>query len=248
MVLKSKNNFLEKRPSVFFWRFSPILVLIFGFLLFFLFELDQYLSFRGLKNLQSLLFEWRDANYFISAFSFVCVYSLVSGLSIPFGFWMTIAGGLMFGTFVGGGLSLLGASIGATLLFLSVRFAFTVVPREELGVAFRKMESGFKENQLSYMLILRLVPLFPFWLVNIVPAFLDVSIRAYVLGTFIGMIPGALLFAGVGNGLSVVFKSKNEFDVGAVFTLEFLLPICGLATLLLVQVMYKKFKKSNGEY
>jgi uncharacterized membrane protein YdjX (TVP38/TMEM64 family) len=108
------------------------------------------------------------------------------------------------------------------------------------------MEDGFRENEMSYMLVLRLIPLFPFWLVNIVPAILGVSLRSYVMGTFIGIIPATFVFASVGAGLSSLletFDSENPPNLASII-LEprYLLPIAGLAVLSVLPILYKKLK------
>ena len=228
-----------------FLRLLPLLVLGVGFFSFFCLGLDRYLSFQALKDNKDLLSQWRADNYFVAVLSFVGVYGVLSGISLPVGLWMTLAGGFMFGTLVGGFLSLLGATLGAMAIFFAARFTLADVLKEKCGAPIAKMEVGFKENQLSYMLVLRLVPMFPFWLVNLVPAFLDVSPRTYVTGTLFGMIPGALVYASVGNGLSTVFESGSEPDLGIIFTPNLFIPIMGLAALALIPVIYKKFSKSR---
>ncbi len=229
-----------------FRRLLPLIVLAGGFIAFFWFGLDRYLSFQALKDNRELLLQWRDENYLMAALTFAGLYAVLSGFSVPVGLWMTLTGGFMFGTVAGGFLSLTGASIGATAVFLAARYAFADLLSARAGPAIAKMETGFRENQLSYMLVLRLVPLFPFWLVNLVPAFLHVSIRVYVLGTFFGMIPGALVYASVGNGLGMVFEEGGEPDLGIIFSPEILIPIIGLATLALIPVIYKKISKSKS--
>lgn len=228
-------------------RLAPLIVLVAGFAAFFGFGLDQYLSFQALKDNRELLLQWRDDNYLVAAFSFMGAYAVFTSFSVPVGLWMTLAGGFLFGTVAGGFLSLFGATAGATAIFLAARFAFADMLRAKAGAYIEKMEAGFKENQVSYMLVLRLVPLFPFWLVNLVPAFLNVSTKVYVFGTLFGMIPGALVYASVGNGLGSVFESGGEPNLGIIFSPEILMPILGLAALALIPVLYKKFSKSGRQ-
>jgi uncharacterized membrane protein YdjX (TVP38/TMEM64 family) len=111
----------------------------------------------------------------------------------------------------------------------------------------RRMEEGFRADALSYLLVLRLIPIFPFWLVNIVPAFLGVPLRTYVLGTLIGIIPGSFVYASVGNGLGAVFDAGQTPDLGIVFEPAILLPIVGLAVLALLPVAYRKSKARRKE-
>jgi len=227
-------------------RLLPLLIMAGGFGAFFWLGLDQYLSFQALKDNRDLLVGWRDENYLLAGLAFVGAYTFLTGLSVPVGLWMTLAGGFMFGTVAGGFLSLAGAASGATVIFLVARYAFADVLKARCGAGVAKMEAGFKEDQMSYMLVLRLVPLFPFWLVNLVPAFLNVSTRVYVIGTVFGMLPGALVYASVGNGLGMVFEQGGEPDLGLILTPEILIPIIGLAALALIPVVYKKFFKSEA--
>jgi uncharacterized membrane protein YdjX (TVP38/TMEM64 family) len=104
------------------------------------------------------------------------------------------------------------------------------------------MEAGFRRDAFSYLLVLRLVPIFPFFLVNLVPAFLDVPLRIYVLATAIGIIPATFVFASVGSGLGAVFDEGRTPDLGLIFTAPILLPILGLAVLALIPVVYRRLK------
>ena len=142
-----------------------------------------------------------------------------------------------------------GATIGATLLFLAAKTALGDALRARAGGFVKKMEDGFRKNAFNYLLFLRLVPAFPFWLVNLVPAFLGVTLRTYVVATFIGIIPGAIVYTSVGNGLGAVFDAGESPDFGIIFRPEILLPIVGLAVLALVPVLYQKLtsKSSSDE-
>ena len=104
------------------------------------------------------------------------------------------------------------------------------------------MEEGFREDAFNYLLVLRLIPIFPFWLVNIVPAVLGVPLRTYVIATFIGIIPGSFVYASIGNGLGAVFDAGGTPDLAIIFKVEIILPIVGLAVLAMLPVLYKKIK------
>ncbi|MGE5147849.1 MAG: TVP38/TMEM64 family protein, partial [Candidatus Eiseniibacteriota bacterium] len=106
----------------------------------------------------------------------------------------------------------------------------------------QRMEEGFRRNALSYLLVLRLIPVFPFWLVNLVPAFLNVPLRVYVLGTFLGIIPGTAVFASIGNGLGALLADCRKPDVGVVFQPMILLPLLGLAVLALLPALFKRWR------
>ena len=110
------------------------------------------------------------------------------------------------------------------------------------------MKVGFQKNELSYLLVLRLVPIFPFWLVNLVPSLIGVSVRNFMIGTFFGIIPGTAVFCSLGNGLSILFDQGVAPDLNIIFNLEILGPLIGLAFLSLISIFYKKIKKHiNGE-
>jgi uncharacterized membrane protein YdjX (TVP38/TMEM64 family) len=134
------------------------------------------------------------------------------------------------------------ATIGASLVFLAARTALGDSLRRRAGPWLRRMEDGFRENALHYLLFLRLVPILPFWLVNLVPAFLGVPFRIYLTATFFGIIPGGLVYASVGNGLGAVFDAGATPDLGIIFKPAIILPLAGLAILAILPVAYKKIK------
>ena len=224
-------------------RFLPLLVILLGFGAFFGLGFGEYLSFEALSDNRERLIAWRDDNLMQAVIAFTVAYTVLTAFSVPVGLWLTLLGGFMFGTIAGGLLSLSGATVGATVIFLAARYAFGDFLKNKAGAGIAKMEAGFRDNELTYMFVLRLVPLFPFWLVNLVPAFLNVSTRTYMLGTFFGMIPGAMVYASVGNGLGAVFETGAEPDLGIIFSPEILTPIIGLAVLSMIPIFYKKIKK-----
>ena len=178
----------------------------------------------------------------LAGLGFMAVYALVAAFSIPGGAILTITAGFLFGPFIGTCYVVVGATLGACALFLAARTAFADLLRAKAGAAIQKMEAGFKENALNYLLVLRLVPLFPFFVVNLVPAFLGVPLRVYVIGTFIGIIPGTFVYSLVGNGLGAIFDRGEVPDLGTIFQPQFLAPILGLAVLAVIPVIYKKLK------
>ena len=119
------------------------------------------------------------------------------------------------------------------------------VLRARAGPFLKKLAAGFRENELSYMFVLRLVPLFPFWLVNLAPAFLGVRLSTFIIGTFLGIIPGAFVFAGVGTGLGAILESGGTPDGAALLQPRVLFPILGLAALALIPVAYKRLHRPS---
>ena len=210
--------------------------------------LHHYLSFDSLRdNREALLTLVRD-HAFLAPLLFVVIYAVATAISIPGGIVLTIAGGFLFGTWLGGLYVVIGATIGATAIFLIAKTSLGDALRAKAGPRLQRMEAGFRENALNYLLFLRLVPVFPFWLVNLVPAFLGVGLATFVIGTFFGIIPGSLVFASVGNGLGAVFDAGGEQpDLGIIFKPSVLGPIVALALLALVPVAYKRFWGKKAE-
>jgi len=223
-------------------RLIPLVVLIGGLVAFFALDLDEYVTMSALEENRLLLGDWVRDNGILAYVVYVAIYALATAFSLPAAAIITISGGFLFGPWLGGGLSVIGATIGASALFLAARYAHADLLRERAGPAIKKMEAGFKENALSYMLFLRLVPAFPFFIVNLVPAFLGVGLGTYFIGTFVGIIPGSLVFASLGDGFSAVVEKGGDINLGIIFEPRFLLPILGLAVLSLIPIAYKKLK------
>ena len=223
-------------------RFIPVIILVAGLALFFVLGLDEYLGFEALRQHRAWLVAQVEAYGVLAGLVFMLVYAVVIALSIPGGAALTLAAGFLFGTAWGAAWVVVGATLGAVCVFLAARTAFADMLRARAGPGLRRMEAGFKENALSYLLVLRLIPLFPFWLVNIVPAFLGVPLRTYAIATVIGIIPGAFVFASVGAGLGSIFDTTDAFDPAAALTPQVVTALVGLAVLSLLPVAYKKIK------
>ncbi len=223
-------------------RWLPVVVLGLGFVLFFALGLQRHISFESLQEHRGWLVVEVARNEALVAAAFIAIYALVVAFSIPGGAIMTISAGFLFGTLPAACYGVVGGTLGAVCVFLAARTAFGEVLRAKAGPALKRMEAGFRDNAFSYMLFLRLVPLFPFWLVNLVPAFLGVPLKAYLFATLIGVVPGALVYASLGNGLGVILDAGGEPDLGIVFQLDVLAPLLALAVLALLPAAYKKFK------
>ena len=223
-------------------RWLPAAVLVVGFVLFFAFGLHRFISFETLQEHRSWLATQVDRNEASVALAFVGLYALVVAFSIPLGAVMTVSAGFLFGTIAAACYGVVGGTLGAVCVFLAARTAFGEVLRAKAGTALKRMEAGFQESAFSYLLFMRLIPLFPFWLINLVPAFLGVPLRTYVAATFVGVIPGALVFASLGNGLGVILDSGGVPDLGILLRPDVLLPLLALAVLALLPVAYKKFR------
>ena len=224
-------------------RLWPLAVLALAIGAVFVLDLDRFLTFDALREHRETLTAFVADNTALAALCFVAVYAAAIALSVPGGAVLTIAGGFMFGSLLGTGLVVVAATLGATLVFLIAKTALGDPLRAKAGPFLKRMEAGFQDDALNYLLVLRLIPLFPFWIVNLVPAFLGVPLRTYVLGTFIGIIPGSFVFASVGAGLGSVLDSGQEFSPASVLTPQIVIALVGLAVLALLPVAYRKLKE-----
>jgi len=229
-----------------FRRLVPVLVLAAGLVAFFALDLGRYASFEALHENREWLRARVEANEVLAAVILIALYAAVTAFSVPVGAVLTIAAGFLFGTVVASACVVLGATLGATAVFLAARTAFADILRAKAGAGMRRMEAGFRENAWHYLLVLRLIPIFPFWLVNLVPAFLGVSLRTYATATFVGIIPGTVVYASLGNGLGAIIAAGETPNLGIIFDPEVLLPILALAALAAMPVVYKKIKARNA--
>lgn len=225
-------------------RYIPVAVVFIAFTVFFVGGFQDVLSFETLAQNRADILAWTAANQVLAVAAFIALYVVVVSLSLPGGMVLTLAGGFVFGGSLAAAYVVMGATMGATVIFLAARYAFADLFQDRVGTNMAKMKDGFRKNAFSYLLFLRLVPVFPFWLVNLVPALLDVKIGTYVVATFFGIIPGTFVYAHVGAGLGEVFEQGGTPNLGIIFEPGVLYPILGLAALSLVPIIYKKIKGS----
>lgn len=238
------NAKIKSRPGANPWkRFLPVALLLVAAAGIYAFDLQMYLSFEALSRHREVLVGLVEKHLIPAALAYVVIYALATALSLPGGAVLSVTGGFLFGGWQGGIVVVVGATIGATAVFLIARTALGDSLRRRAGPWLQKMQAGFQDNALSYLLTLRLIPLFPFFVVNLVPAFLGVRLSTYVLGTGIGIIPGALVFTYAGAGLGAVFDSGEDFSVGSVLSPEIVIALTGLGLLSLLPVLYKRFRR-----
>ncbi|MDB5412501.1 MAG: hypothetical protein JWR10_836 [Rubritepida sp.] len=178
-------------------------------------------------------------NALLAGLAFVAIYAAAVALSIPGAIVLTLAGGFLFGAVAGTLLTVLGATIGATLVFLSARKIFGPDALDRLGAPAQRLAEGIRRNAASYLLVLRLVPVFPFFLVNLVPAFAGVTLLVYVVTTFLGIIPGTAVFSLAGAGLGSILDAGGTLDLASILTPQIIAALLGLAALSLAAIPLK---------
>lgn len=228
-------------------RFGLIVAILCALAVVLWLDLHSYVSFETLHRHHEQLKAWVAANAPWAALVYIALYIALVSLSLPGGAIFTIAGGYLFGIAAGTALAATGATLGATVIFIAARNASRDFIKRRAGKTIRRIESGFHENMISYMLFLRLVPVFPFFAINLAMAFLGVPLRQYVLTTFFGILPGSAVYASVGNGLGALLDVGRKPDLGIILEPEILLPILALAVLSLMPVAYRYWRRSRRQ-
>lgn len=231
-------------PSL--WRLIPLVLLFAAAGIFLLAGGRHYLTFASLTRNREMLNDLVVRRAMLATVGFILSYAGLTALSVPGAMLMTLAGGFLFGTWLGALYALLGATAGASAVFLAARAGLAGLA-DRAGPRVQRLKAGFREDALSYLLVLRLVPVFPFWLVNLVAGASGMSLLAYVTATFFGMVPGALVYAGIGNGVGDLIEAGRHPDPYTIFRPDILLPLIGLAALALLPVAYKRWSGRRRE-
>lgn len=226
-------------------RLALLMVLAAGIVAFFGLGGTEWLSFETLSRHHETITAWVEAHGTLSALAFVLLYFVAVTFSVPGAVWMSIAGGFLFGPVAGSALIVLAATAGATAVFLAARFILGDAWRRRVSGAVARLESAFRDNAFSTLLVLRLIPLFPFWLVNLVPAFVGVRTTPYVAATALGIIPGAAVYSSVGNGLGAILESGQRPDLGLIYDPEIIGPLIGLAVLAALPGLYRSVRRKK---
>jgi uncharacterized membrane protein YdjX (TVP38/TMEM64 family) len=180
-----------------------------------------------------------DSYWYLVIPVYLAVYAAVVVSSVPGSVIITIVGGFLFGQIYGSLLAATGATIGATIVFVVARGTFASWMRRRAGPWILKVERGFAENGLSFLLVLRLIPIFPFFIVNLVLPFVGLPLRLYVLGTFLGILPANFIYGSFGAGLGAIFDRGETVTLRSILTPEIAMALSGLALLALLPVLYK---------
>jgi uncharacterized membrane protein YdjX (TVP38/TMEM64 family) len=204
------------------------------------------LSWAGLAAERAAVSTWIDANRPLAMLMFLAVYIASVTLSLPHAALLTAFGGVLFGTLIGGMLAVVGATIGAVLLFLIARSAFAEALARRGGSLLGRLRDELHRDGFSYLLALRLVPLFPFWLINLAAALCGMRLRAYAAATLIGIMPVTFIYASIGAGLGDVLSTGGRPDFARVVSLPILAPLAALAVVSLLPVIWRKWRARHA--
>ena len=203
---------------------------------FYFFDMQQYLSFESLKVNRERLNVVYHENPIIFMSGFIGIYFLIVALSLPGATVLTLTAGAIFGSVLGTFLVNAGATLGATVAFLSARFIFRDWVENKFNDKLVFINNGISDNPISYLLFLRLVPLFPFFLVNLVLGVTQVRISIYFLSTMIGIMPGSFVYANAGSNLARI-NTISDIASPEIFGAFILLGIFAL-----IPAFYRRYK------
>ena len=227
-------------------RLLPLFLLAAAFAAIWWTGLLSQFSWAGLARNQALLATWVNAHPVLAGASYMGIYTAATALSLPQGALLTITSGLLFGAVIGTALTIVGATVGAVLLFLAARSALGDAIARRGGAAMEKIRDALRQDGFSYLLAIRLVPLFPFWLVNLAASVCGMRLGSFALATFLGMMPATFVFASIGAGVGSVLAAGGTPNLSIIFSLPVLGPLVGLAVLSLLPIAWKKWKRTDA--
>lgn len=207
--------------------------------------LRDYLTFETLRDNREALIAFRDANYLATAAAFIAIYVVIVAFSLPGATIATLTGGFLFATFPGALFNITGATLGAVAIFSAAQWGFGDRLAEKMDASdgfMKKFKASIDKNQWEALFLLRLVPAVPFFVANLAPAFVGVPLWRFAVSTFLGIIPGAVVYTSVGAGLGDVFARGETPDLGIIFEPQIILPILGLCALAALPIIVKALR------
>ena len=227
-----------------FLRRLPLILIVLGAVAA-AWMLRGVVSFETLKQNRDALIAYRDAAPILSVAVFIAIYAGATAFSIPGATIITLTGGFLFGTFPGALFNITGATIGAVILFLAARWGLGDRLAAKMDVSqgrVKKIKEGIDANQWSMLFLIRLVPAVPFFVANLIPAFVGVPLHRFVVSTALGIVPGAVVYTSVGAGLGAVFDRGGTPDLGIIFEPAVFWPLIGLSCLAVLPVIIKMIR------
>lgn len=221
-------------------KFTFVFIAILAMLAFWFSGIADHFTIDNFLIHKDQLQEYVSVYYIQSILLYMVLYIVVVALSLPLASFITLTGGFLFGLVVGTVIVTVSATLGATIIFFIAKSSVGETLRDKAGKLYARIEKDMNDNAVGYLLFLRLVPLFPFFLVNIAPALFNIKTRTYMWTTFIGILPGTAVFVNVGQSLGQV---KNPTDL---ISSEIIAAIALLGLFALIPTLYKKFKKDKN--
>lgn len=234
-----KLNFRRMVPL-----FIIIVVAVAAFILF-----REQLSWQALAANREILLGWRDANFALASVLFLLIYIAIVAFSLPGATAATLASGFLFGLFPGALYTVVAATMGAVLIFLAARMGlgdYLSAKIDSSSGVVKRMSKGLRENEISVLFLLRLVPAVPFFVANLIPALVGVKLRNFVFTTALGIIPGSIVYTWVGTGFGAAIESGDSPDFGIIWQWNILGPLLALCALAVLPIVIKIIRR-RGE-
>ena len=231
-------------------RFVPLLILVVAIIAVFTSGATRYLNLEALQANEAALRAFVGQQLPLALLAFIAVYALATAVSLPGAVILTLAGGYLFGTWIGGVATVIGATTGAILVFYAVKTSLGQALRDKAEASGGRLKSvidGVQAGAFGYILTLRLIPLAPFWLVNVAAALAHAPLRAYALATFIGIMPATFIYSGIGAGIGELLAQGQTPDLGVIFSPKVLLPLVALGLLTLATTVYQRVRAKSGK-
>ena len=231
-------------------RYAPLILLLAAIGAVLASGVTRYVSLAQLQAHEGALRGFVGGHLALALAAYVAVYAIAASLSLPGALVLTLAGGFLFGPWLGGSATVVGATLGAIGIFYIVRTSLGEALRaraEASGGRLKAMMEGVREGAFGYILTLRLIPLAPFWLVNVAAALANAPLRAYALATFIGIMPATFIYSGVGAGIGAVIARGQSPDLGLIFEPKVLIPLVALGLLSLGATLYQRWRARTGK-
>jgi uncharacterized membrane protein YdjX (TVP38/TMEM64 family) len=207
---------------------------------------SEHINWATFARNQAALAGWVASHPILAPLGYLLLYAAAVLLSLPESAVLTVAGGLLFGTLSGGLLAVIGSSAGAIALFLAVRYHLADAIAARRSRFLDAIRTSLHRDGFSYLLAIRLVPAFPFWLVNLAAALSGMRLLPYGAATVIGVIPATFVFASIGDGLGETLAAGDQPDFSVIFSPRILGPLVALAVLSLLPVAWRRWKRSDA--
>lgn len=234
----------KTRKRMALWRLLPLAIVVSALVFAYAMGWHTHLTLARLLESRAVLLAYVEAYPLLAPTFFALFYIAAVATSFPAASLLTVAGGFLFGWLLGGALVVVSATVGATLLFLAARTACGDLVKSRLGDRAARVAEGLEKDAFGYLLILRLAPVFPFWLVNIVPAVFNVPIKTYVGATALGIAPATFAFAYLGHGLESALvsaaESGQDLTLADLVTPQLTLAFAALALVVAIPVVVKR--------
>jgi uncharacterized membrane protein YdjX (TVP38/TMEM64 family) len=232
----------ERRRLRTILRFGPALLVLLAVVVLLRLGLVGRLSIEGLKASRSDLLAFVHAHPGESLLVYVAVYVATVALSLPTALILTLTGGFLFGPWLGGSVGAVSCTLGATIIFLISRLTVGDAVEAKTGPRVRALAEEIKKDSFFYILTLRLIPVMPFWLVNVAAGLIAIRATTFAVATLLGIWPVSVIYAGIGSGLGSLFDSGQPLSVHALITPNVLLPLAGLAVLSVLPIVYQRWR------